>query len=195
MNSTSVALIATALGGLIWQIYINKRKWECDESHFCLTSALDAFESARNLLKDGNNDRVIWILAARALTRGRDIANKITEQVHKKVLEVELDKYRIIFGDILGRENEDKTMEFFQGNTFFEDGQERNPNPRHATPLNIPPSTLKVVWDFAEYPEDYTDPVSNDESFPDSVIDRGVNAVLYPGLIAYLKMLRRNRTR
>lgn len=171
---------------------MTKKKWDRDESHFCLTSASDAFEIAHGLLKDGNNDRVTWILASRALTRGRNIANGLTEQVHKDVFEVELDRYRIIFGDILGRDNEGKDEAFFRGATFFQGAEVPNTS---TSPLNIPPPTLKVIWDFAEYPLGYEDPVSIDDSFSVEEIDRGVNGVRYPGLFNYLKMLRRNGIR
>jgi hypothetical protein len=98
-----IAFIALLLTGIT-----NRKQWQYQKSDFRLKSSLDAFKVAHKLLSDGNNDRVTWILAARALKRGIHMTEGLTEDVHKDVLEVELDQYRIIFGKILGCDNEEK---------------------------------------------------------------------------------------
>ena len=180
-------VLSIGLAVFAWRIYSDSRKWKYEKSGFNLTSALDAFEEAHKLLDDGNNDRVTWISAARALKRGKNIADGLTEQVHRDVLELQLDRYRIKFGAILGCDDEDKDETFFKGDTFFETGEE----PVLKSGRNIPPSTLKVIWDLAQFPPEYEDPIPFGKSFSDAEIDSGVNNVRYKGLFKYLQTCRK----
>jgi hypothetical protein len=183
-------LAIVAIAGLLYQIKLNNSKWARDESKFCLSSALEAFEEAYKLLADGNNNRVTWISAARALKRGQNMTSGITQQVHKDVLEVQLDRYRNLFAQILGADNPHKRKEFFAGDPKVPMELD-NIWPILPGAKDIPPTTLKVIWDFAQFPPGYEDPIDFDESFSDDEIDRGVNRVIWRGLFEYLKEKRK----
>ncbi|MEK9629308.1 MAG: hypothetical protein VW455_09845 [Nitrospinota bacterium] len=185
-------LAIIAFGGFIFQISVHKRKWDSDESRFRLTSALDAFAEAHKLLKDGNNDRITWISAARALKRGKNIAKDITEKVDKDVLEVQLDRYRIIFSQILGADDLKKGIEFFKGELLPEGPYSAFQSSAKEKDRYLPPPTLKVIWDFAQFPEGYDDPIHFKESFSNEEIDQGKNNVIWPALFEYLKFCRRS---
>ena len=68
-------------------------------SLFYLESAVKAYEEATNLLGDGNNDRVIWIAAARALVQAATLSKNVKLKAHRIVLELNLMKCRrLLYG-------------------------------------------------------------------------------------------------
>lgn len=189
----SALAVVIALLGFIWQIRINVAQRRYDQSAYRLTSSLHAFEEAEKLLKDGNNDRVTWVAAARALERGIRIAADITEQVHFDVFEVERDRYRRIFGDFLGSDNPEIDGKFFYGapNTMrtIDEAAKYATARANGRPQirNIPERILRIFWDFAQFPDDYEDPISHNEGFSDEELAKSTNAIIYPGLIEYLR--------
>ncbi|MDD5579778.1 MAG: hypothetical protein PHY16_10930 [Methylobacter sp.] len=79
-------------------------------SQFYLESCVKAYEEARNLLIDGNNERVIWIAAGRALMHAKELSERVTIDGHLRVLELHKLKYRNFFYETL-----DKPAIFFYG--------------------------------------------------------------------------------
>ena len=146
---------------------------------------------------DKNNDRVIWITAARALERGTRIASGITEEVHKDVLQVQRDRYRLIFGDILGYDNPDVTGSFFYGAP--DDIVDLDDAAKHATKKengrpqlrNLSETTLKIIWDFAQFPDGYEDPISDVSEFSKQEVENDFNILPYPGLFKFLRHIRK----
>lgn len=80
-------------------------------SLFFLESCVKAYEEAYNLLQDGNNERVKWIAAGRAIALARELSAKISEDSHLRVLELHELKYRRFFHEALA----DKPATFFFG--------------------------------------------------------------------------------
>ena len=158
---------------------------------------MDAWEEAYKLLHDDNNDRVTWVTAARALERGSRMANGITEEVHQDARDVQRDRYRNLFSRILGCDNPDIKGAFFYGapdsidNIDDAAGHSTKRQDERPQILNIPESVLKIIWDFAQFPKDYEDPLSNKKSFSDDDLNKHVNAIIWPGLFEYLKHQRR----
>ncbi len=70
-------------------------------SLFYLDSCVKAYEEARNLLSDGNNDRATWIAAGRALMHAKELATSVTEDAHLRVLELHRLKYRSFFREVI----------------------------------------------------------------------------------------------
>lgn len=135
-------------------------------SLFYLDSCVRAFEEARSLLQDGNNDRVTWIAAGRALGHAQVLANDVAEDAHKRVLELHRLKYRGVFGALLS----DKTAAFFYGvdPTLPIDeaakesskGERRNGRPLISGVRDLSDKALCAVWKAAQWPKDYQDPDS-----------------------------------
>ena len=190
--TTAVVATIIALVGFFWQIYTYFKKGQYDKSAFRLTSALDAFEEARKLLQDKNNDRVKWVTAARALQRGVRISSGITEEVHKDVLEFQRDRYRLIFGDILGYYNHEINGGFFYGAPpeIIDIGEAARYSTRREEDRPqlraLSENTLKIVWDFAQFPDGYDDPVSDVNGFSEQDTSDTFNPINYPALFEYL---------
>ena len=112
--STALALVV-GVGTLIWQIRAHNANIKQERSKFALESALDAYEHGLALLEDGNNNRVTWVTAARILERANEITSAISSPVHKAVMEVQRERYRIRASTILGYDDATKDVCFFRG--------------------------------------------------------------------------------
>lgn len=190
--------VVVAVVGLVWQIIATYRDRQQRNSAFRLDSALYAFNQASELLSDGNNDRVTWIAASRAVERGLRIAEGIACQEHQDLYEVRLDRYRQIFGDFLGYDNPEKSAVFFYGDTTgvrdIDDAAVRSTQRIDGLPklLSIPEPTLRVIFLFAQFPENYEDPISRDKRFSGDEVHDAATRTLWPGLIGYIRHLRRD---
>jgi hypothetical protein len=176
-------------------IFVHQKKYE--KSGFRLTSALDTFEEAHKILKDKTNDRVKWVTAARALQRGNRIASGITEQVHNDVLEVHRDRYRGMFGDLLGYYNQGVTGSFFYGappnivdidEAAKHSSKRENGDPKLRKLGKIP---YYFKGSFAQFPFDYEDSLSDIEPFSDQEVNEYFNIMKYQGLFDYLQHTRK----
>lgn len=205
INWQTIANIATALvlfvaaGAFIWQIISHRQERRYTNSSFALKSALASFDETVKLLSDDNNDRVTWIAAARILRRAVDISTKITEAVHLDVLEVQIERYRRVFGEILGFDDLHKTAAFFYGSEnpsadieeAAKESTSKKKTGRGERPVlkNIPESALWTLWEFAQYPINYEDPIK--ERFPDHKIASPEIRVMWPGLYDYISHIRK----
>jgi hypothetical protein len=163
-------------------------------SLFYLESCIKAYEEARNLLQDGNNERVKWIAAGRALAHAQELANGITEDDHRRVLELHNLKYRGFFHSVLA----DKPAAFFFGakdtSTTTDEaaklstaGEVRGGRSITSTVKEISEKSLRVVWKAAQWPENYNDPL--DTGFTDE--EQANLLVLFPGLHEFLEYKKR----
>jgi len=69
-------------------------KHKKEASKFHLDKCTEGLEHFYDLLKDGNNNRVKWIAAARALLTIFDLSKGITEPHHQQFFDLEKSKYR-----------------------------------------------------------------------------------------------------
>jgi hypothetical protein len=158
-------------------------------SLFYLDSCVKAFEEARNLLSDGNNSRVTWIEAGRALVHALELAKEVTEDQHKRVLELHRLKYRGFFGALIT----DKPPAFFYGGDptlSIEEaakqssiGAMRNGRPLITDVKLLSEKALRAVWEAAQWPEHYQDPLG--DGFKTHEVE-GLR-LLYPGLHGFLE--------
>jgi len=195
-------ILIVAVVTFIWQIISRKQEKKYTNSSFALKSALVSFEEAVKLLSDGNNDRLTWITAARILRRAENISTKVTEDIHLDVLEVQKDLYRRIFGEILGLNNLDKKAAFFYGskNLNADDDEAAKESTRGVNTScgergvlkNIPESVLWVLWEFAQFPTSYEDPIK--EGFPNDIIENSSVRFMWPGLHDYLAHTRKYKS-
>jgi len=151
---------------------------EVDErrSLFNLNAAIDAYDQARQLLEDGNNDRRTWIEAARLLGHAKVLGEGVTVDCHLRVLERNKLRYRTYFASIL----DGKTAAFFYGvdtpsldadaaalestRPMGVDGQRGAPETRYLAEASI-----YKVWEAAQWPDDFDDPLG--QTFSDEEKD------------------------
>jgi hypothetical protein len=159
-------------------------------SLFFLESCAKAYEEARNLLQDGNNDRVKWIAAGRALVHAKELAAKVTEDAHRRVLELHKLKYRGFFHEALA----DRPASFFFGAkdtsiptdeaaALTTAREERGGRPVTSTIKELSEKSLGAVWEASQWPVDYQDPL--DRGFSDE--EQAKLIVLFPGLHEFLE--------
>jgi len=120
------------------------------------------------------------------------MAEGISEQVHCDVFSVQRDRYRRIFGDFVGYDNPAISGAFFYGAPVEIqniDEAAKNTASRNDRPQirSIPERTLRVIWDFAQFPTDYEDPISGIQGFSENELQLHVNHILWPGLFEYLQ--------
>lgn len=159
-------------------------------SLFYLDSCVKAYEEARLLLQDGNNERVRWIAAARALVHAKELSDNVTDDAHRRVLELHKLKYRGFFSASIA----DKPAAFFYGakdttlpidqaaaqSTAPEDHGGRITT---STLNSLSDKSLRAIWEAAQWPLDYKDPL--DRGF--STEEQAKLAILFPGLHEFLE--------
>ncbi|MGB5595242.1 MAG: hypothetical protein WBM32_00205 [Crocosphaera sp.] len=141
-------------------------------SKFFLEQSLSGIKYAVELLSDRNNDRGKWISAARTLQQSLEVSKKMTENEHKIILQIELDRYRHQLWQILNPNDENITAAFFYGandpNLDVHEAAKQSSLPKVGEPQgqlsslhNLSEQSLFVVWNFMEFPENYADPLRN----------------------------------
>jgi hypothetical protein len=164
------------------------------DSLFYLESTVKAFEEARDLLQDGNNDRKTWIAAGRALMHAKELAGRVKADSHKRVLELHRLKFRGFFHDVLY----DKSAAFFYGATNpavpIDDAarestaaDNRGGRMVASTLKSLSEKSIRAVWEAAQWPTEYADPL--DSNFSDQEVAKLF--VLFRGLNEYLEHTRR----
>ena len=156
-----------------------------NNSKFYLDNIIDGLEVVYNLLKDRNNNRVIWIEAARTLENTLNLCDKVTEPAHKEILEIKLMKYRHLFYQLFtfGENKDPLPTSFFFGIKNWDEIQDASEADRLATSestayivkeygtmptpqlLRLHPWSIMSIFNFTKFPLDYTDPLSED-NFP-----------------------------
>jgi hypothetical protein len=199
INWQTAANVATALallvatGVFIWQIIYHRKEKAYTNSHFALQSALESYDQAVDVLADENNDRVTWITAARIVERANQISKNITEQVHKDVLEVQLERYRRQMADILGFDNPNKGAWFFYGIKNFsadiDTAAKESTRPvktafgSKGQTRYISESSLATLYTIAGYPTNYEDPLKKESLVGKVGVEMRAS---FPGLFEYL---------
>ncbi|MEO5811889.1 MAG: hypothetical protein ABIU96_07115 [Rhodanobacter sp.] len=159
-------------------------------SLFYLDSCVKAYEGARVLLEDGNNERVEWIAAGRALVHAKELAESVTEDSHRRVLELHKLKYRGFFSSVIS----DKPAAFFYGAKdtaiSIDDAAKNSTVAEHrgdrittSTLNSLSDKSLHAVWEAAQWPTGYLDPL--DRRF--SKVEQAKLIVLFPGLHEFLE--------
>lgn len=185
--------LLVALGGNLLTQAKNAAEAAEKRSAFYLDSALNAYEQARVLLTEGNNDRVTWIEAARCLGHAKALSEDVTTHAHRRVLELNRLKYRGAFHQVLAS----RTASFFYGVEDSRDldsaarastaPEERNGRATTSTASELDEASIRMVWEAAQWPADYEDPLG--QRFSDS--ERARLLVLFPELHRHLEHRRR----
>jgi len=160
------ALLEIQLSQFEFQRNESKSQEVESRSLFNLENSTLAYDEAQSLLSDGNNDRVTWIRAARMLKIAKMLADDITIENHKNILEVRQLKYRQSFHNLLVNAK----PEFFYGvspngdmdSTAWASISGGDSEGVSYTNHNrrIPEEAIKAVWEAALWPKDYSDPLT-----------------------------------
>ena len=159
-------------------------------SRFFLDSCVEAYEEARKLLQDGNNERSKWIAAGRALIHAKKLASNVSVDTHLRVLKLHQLKYRGYFHGALDK----KMAAFFYGAkddsvpvdeaAKLSTAKEMEGGTLYTSTLKyLEERSLRAVWEAAQWPDDYQELL--ERGFSDQ--ERGRLMVLYPGLYDFLE--------
>jgi hypothetical protein len=166
LESAVPAGVLLALAGHFFTQSKSLADAEEKRSLFNLEGFTKAFDHAKSLLSDGNNDRAKWNEAARCLANGEELAKAVTVDEHKRVLELDRLKYRNTFHNVI----HSKPAAFFYGVPWSdqtldqaalaasknEDGYGRNKTTRELTEMSI-----RMVWIASQFPDDYKEVASD----------------------------------
>lgn len=190
--SPSVSVLAFI--GLLYSIEVTIKKFTSEnddkQSRFYFDYCVLAYEEARKLLSNENNDRPTWIAAGRSLEHAKKLSELITVDSHLRALEISKLKYRTFFHSVLA----DKPAAFFYGSAdnaiSTEEAAKQSTAPEHrygrhvtSTVKELSAKSIRAVWEAAQFPEGYEDPLN--KNFSKEEIEQLL--VLYPGLHEYFE--------
>jgi len=187
--------VFVAIAGLLFNQCHDLKEARQKDSLFYLESCVKAYDGAQALLKDGNNDRVTWIAAGRALVHAKNLADHVTVKAHRNVLELTRLEYRRFFDSVIRV----KHAAFFYGindpTAFLADAARRSSEGEGNTlslERKLSEESIHAVWEAAQWPKGYekSDPLAS--TFADDEL--GSLYVLYPELYSYLQHRRTNST-
>ncbi|WP_429647305.1 hypothetical protein [Skermanella aerolata] len=181
--SATAAAIPAALAAIVWTVRQHQEttrdqtrqrrdqeaqrrdEYRRAQSVFYLDSWRDGVQRAYDMLKDGNNSRVIWLTAARVLVRCDRIEVGITETHHRDILERSKDEWRLRFSEVLGFRNPKVTASFFYGMPAAMETDDAAIQSRGNSLdlVALVEPSVRIVWDFARFPEDYQELIRNIE--------------------------------
>ena len=181
--------LLVALGGNLLTAGKNAEDAAEKRSAFFFDSASKAYEQARLLLAEVDNDRVTWIEAARCLGHAKALSEDVTVESHRRVLELNRLKYRSFFHETLSY----RPATFFYGAEKSSDldgaarastaPEERNGRVTTSSLNELDEASIRMVWEAAQWPENYVDPLGN--SFSDA--EQAKLLVLFPELHRHLE--------
>lgn len=141
---------------------------DAEEKHssFALEGFKNAFSHATTLLEDGNNNRAIWIEAARSIGNGLELAAEVTIDTHKRVLEIERLKQRGFFCMILSSKSPSFYYGVSQDYATLDEAAAASTAPhdkqyiQEISPKNeIADESIRMVYLAAQWPDGYKDPL------------------------------------
>ena len=165
---------------------------EAAQSRFFLESAEEAWAEAARLVGSEQADRLSWVAAARLIGNAKSFARRISDDAHKRRLEATRLRYRL---EVLLALN-DRAASFFYGSEEWLplDSAAVNSQAQIVSTSgvsyrddSIPESALRMIWDAAQFPEGYEDPIEG--GFDESELDRMYGSL--SGLKEYIRHKRR----
>ncbi|WP_321778696.1 hypothetical protein [Sulfurimonas sp.] len=172
---------------------LSDRQKESDEINLLI--AKDGFDETYTLLKDLNNDRVTWIRAARILYKSLELKKDIKLPQFLKSFEVSEERlrnqlYRLLQTDPENPDQSDKVSlppQFFYGIDNWRDCKmslneaaidSKSPIIAYSVEIDkvlpepkaggLSESSVIAIYDFLEYPDDYSDPLSKIKPWPNN---------------------------
>lgn len=147
---------------------IEQEKIKREESQFFLETSLKEIKNVYDLLKDKNNNRSTWILAARVLKNALAISKKISLDSHKEVYKLKELQIKHILTKLF-ESKEYENLAFFAGLDKKIDYKENQVISKlyHSTSaiLCLDEDSVFTIFSFLEYPDDFKDPL-NEGDYP-----------------------------
>lgn len=209
--SAVVTAVSFALAAFVFYRNSSWRKEDSDikKSEFLFEEAVNGYSRATELLSDQNNDRVKWIMAARALGEADRLSFGIVYEPHRLALDIRKIAFRNTLYESLTVENAATggrsalPIQFFLGVKDYsitpEDAARRStprvtaysigPYENHPSPGTkfLAPASVYAVFDFIKFPDGYEDPLDKlRERKPGSVGDA---YVVGEGAMNFLRFL------
>ena len=162
--------VLLALAGHLFTQSKNLAEAAEKRSLFNLEGFSTAIRHAKSLLEDGNNDRAVWIEAARSLSQGEELARGVTLDTHRRVLELRRLEHRRFFHGVLTGKGPD----FFYGvprlYATLEEAAKASTasatvNGRHVVSqlLELDEPSIHAVWLAAGWPATYQESMRSEE--------------------------------
>ncbi|MEE4299376.1 MAG: hypothetical protein V2J24_08040 [Pseudomonadales bacterium] len=188
-NFSLVPAIAISAGVLIAILTFARDRTKIAEertratSEIMLQRASAAFDTTIQLLRDKNNNRVIWVRAARLLRRAVELGDLIHDSDYAQAYQLESERARHELYDALSIEDPEtggrKALppQFFYGIDDWDSeksldqaakkasaeveayGVSIDENPPEPKLGQLAPRSVVAIYDFLEYPNDYDDPL------------------------------------
>lgn len=170
----------------------NEEERERNSSKVFLERAMGGFDVVYDLLSDKNNNRIIWLHAARTLLQAIELGHQIKNDEYKKAFQLHAEQTRAKLYQALSFGGLGKSLppNFFYGSPYWEEDSLKQITLDEAaikasdkieayTPSidSIPPQSIFsplseksiiAIYNFLKFPEDYSDPL-------DSLVDWGSN--------------------
>jgi len=101
----------------------NEEERERNSSKVFLERAIVGFDEVVNLLSDKNNNRIIWIHAARTLLQAIELGRQIKNVEYKKAFQLHVEQTRAKLYQVLSFEGLGKSLppNFFYGSPYWEE--------------------------------------------------------------------------
>ncbi len=142
---------------------IEKEKKEFEISEFYLNNSLVELNNVYKILKDKNNDRVTWLLAARVLKLSFELSENITDQNHKKVYELQKFQIRHNISDVFTKDGA-LEIRFFSGlrmnGPILESKIEHEVN-GVSSRNRLSEESVYIIFSFLEYEDSFDDPIED----------------------------------
>jgi len=152
---------------------------ERNSSKVFLERATVGFDTVINLLSDQNNNRIIWVHAARTLIQTLDLGDRIKNPEYKKAFNLEAEQTRVKLYQALSFRNLGESLpgQFFYGspnwkehNTLDEAAIKVSNKvetirgsidsiPHLPASLPLSKKSIIAIYDFLKFPENYSDPL------------------------------------
>jgi len=190
------SLVASAVALIALSTFRRERaKWEHErekhQSEFFFRQAASGLDEALGLLRDQNNDRVIWVRAARSLLQAQELSKAIrlpefqsAYRLHEQRVRNDLYLALTVRDEATGQRNP-LPPQFFYGvrdwgamrpldevaievslhAEFYEVTLDNLPPQPHLQPLSQ--KTVVAIYDFLDYPDNYDDPLQRVTTWTD----------------------------
>ena len=191
---SSFVVSAAAFVALLTYLREKKRigkEIEERRSRFFFEQASAGLEDVYNLLKDQNNDRIMWVEAARELLHSLNLSKQISATEFKEAYRLAEGKIRhklylaLTIYDEETKERAALPPQFFYGlkdwnveRTLDDAAKLASTKPvvhtpsidkilRRSTTLPLAEASIVAIYDFLEYPEEYKDPLNSVTTWTD----------------------------
>lgn len=176
-----------AIFAVISTVDQSREKDKIEQSKTYLDTFLQGVDNAISLIETseaGNQRRIKWIAAARALIQCMEIEEKIDYQPHKKIIEIKKLGFR---GRILHLFDIHPVNYYFGLDSDFTGNISAAAHAARANKISdIPEDALVAFWSFGKFPTDYqaNDPLKKMPEFTKAEMHHF--DMIYPKLFSYL---------